>query len=128
MQAQLLTAATATNGKPSAASDGVELKNVVPNSALAIIVQSTAGSGTMTVTLRLWVYSTVSSTWLPVGTNATADSKGLLNGGAAIGETNTDQISHTEMVGNLDAFQRAYLEVTAIGGTATAISAWLVGG
>lgn len=65
--------------------------------------------------------------WFPLGTNSTAASKGLLNEGNAIGETSADAIVHAEIINNLHHFDRVYLEVTAIGGTATAFDAWLIG-
>lgn len=127
---QLLDDATATNGAPSAATDGVALPQRWGD-AIAL-VRSTAGSGTMTCTLKLWVYwdgsadgSTDAIGWYPLGTNATAADKGKLNEANAIGETGADAIAHVERIVGLNAFTRAYLEVTAIGGTGTAISAWL---
>lgn len=127
---QVLTAETGTTAAPSAATDGVETNSLkvggnVPDAA-TIVVQSTAGSGSMTVTLKLWGYDTDSAKWSPVGTNATAANKGLLNGGAAIPEGPVaDTINHRELFFYLGHFDRLFLEVTAIGGTATAVSAWI---
>lgn len=131
---QLLNAATATNSPPSGATAGVAKSQRTENSpcgigeaeSATIIVRSTAGSGTMTVTLKLWCYSPISGTWHPLGTHATPATKGIINAGAAIGETGTDTIAHAELVQGLGGFTRFYLEITTIGGTATAISAWLV--
>lgn len=128
MAQQLLTDATATNSAPSGALAGVGLADFRGLDTVALMVNSTAGSGTMTVTLKLWVYSEANSTWMPAGTDATAANKGLLNGGNAIPEgPNADSITHTEIIANLRHYDRAYLEITAIGGTATAVSAYLVG-
>lgn len=122
---QLLTAATATNSAPSGINAGsVPLPSGYDEAI--IVVTSTAGSDTMTVTLKLWGYFDVSGTWAPLGKNSTAASKGLLNDGDAIGETGTDQIDHAELVQGLDGVSRLYLEITAIGGTATAISAYAI--
>lgn len=127
---QLLDDATAVNGAPSAASDGVALPQRW-GEAVAL-ARSTAGSGTMSVTLKLWVYWEGSADgsgdavgWYPLGTDATAADKGKLNEGNAIDETGTDLIAHVERVVGLNAFTRAYMEVVAISGTATAISAWM---
>ena len=127
---QLLDDATATNGAPSAASDGVALPPRWGDATA--LVRSTAGSGTMSVTIKLWVYwdgsadgSTDAVGWYPLGTNSTAADKGKLNEQSAIGETSADLIAHAERVVGLNAFTRAYAEVTAIAGTATAISVWL---
>lgn len=122
---QLLTARTTTNGVPSLATAGVVLGDMWRTSPAALLVASTAGSGTMTVTLRLWGYSVVSAAWHPLGTGADS-TKGTINAGAACGETNTDSIAHIEIVDGLYGFERLYAEVTAIGGTATAISVWLI--
>jgi hypothetical protein len=109
------------------ATEGASLKDFHDDEDAAIVAYSTAGSSTMTVTLKLWLFDGIARRWYPAGTNATAASKGLLNEGNAIGETGTDKIRHTEAVGNIRHFIRAYLEITAIGGTDTAISAYLVG-
>lgn len=133
---QLLNAATATNSPPSGATAGFPLKDKTPGKAPnfrwnhypsgVIHVQSTAGTGTMTVTLRLWGYSKATSTWLPLGSNATMATRGVLNLGNAITEDGSDNLCHAEPVTGLGSFTRVYLEITAIGGTNTAVSAYLV--
>jgi hypothetical protein len=120
-QITLLTAATATNSAPTAVTDGVELP--YETDLATLFLHSTAGSGTMTVTCKLWGWNNKLAKWYPLGTNATAASKGLINEGNAIGETGTDSIRHAEVVAGLRNIQRLYLEITAIGGTATAITA-----
>ncbi len=95
--------------------------------AASVIVASTAGSDTMTVTLRLWGYSSAAASWSPVGVG-TAAGKGVLNAGAAIAETSADKIAHAEPLTLPTHFDRAYCQVTAIGGTATAVSVWLTAG
>jgi hypothetical protein len=128
---KLLEAATATNGSPvGTPTAGYPIGDLVKGGSPdgTIFIASTAGSGTMTVTLRLWGYDATANAWAPLGTG-TAALKGILNGGVAIAEDSTigaDVLRHTEVVGSLWAFDRIYLEITAIGGTATAISAWLV--
>lgn len=134
----LLEAVTAANGVPSGASAGVAC---YPTSLMgpsdegacysgrsareASIVVKGVGTGTVTMTLRLWGYLAVAGVWVPLGTGADAD-KGKLNGGAAIGEVATDVALHAEPVVMVGDFDRLYLEVVAIGGTGTAVSAWLV--
>ena len=123
---RLLDPATATNSPPSGSSAGLDLSTY--GGAFAKIelaeleVYSTAGSDTMTVTLRLWGYDATADVWFPVGTGADA-TKGVLNNGAAIGETGSNTIRHTEPLYDLHVYSRLYLEITAIGGTATSITA-----
>ena len=129
---QLLTARTTTNGAPSLATDGVALAAIATQKAgvprdLLVLVASTAGSATMTVTLKLWGYSQVSAQWHPLGTSPTDANKGRLNEQNAIGETATDLIQHAELLVGAGYFERLYAEVVAIGGTATAVSVWIVG-
>lgn len=127
---QVLTAETGTTAAPSAATDGVETNSLkvggnVPDAA-TIVVQSTAGSGTMTVTLKLWGYDDDSAKWSPVGTHSTAASKGILNEGAAIPEGPiADTINHREILRWPGHFDRLDIQVTAIGGSATAVSVWI---
>lgn len=120
-QITLLSAVTATNSAPTAATDGAALPFNCDYATL--LLHSTAGSGTMTVTCKLWGYNTQQAKWYPLGTNATAANKGLINEGNAIGETGTDSIRHAELILGIRGFQRLYLEVTTIGGTSTAITA-----
>lgn len=121
----LLTAATAVNGAPSGATAGVALPHQTDLATL--FVHNTAGSATMTVTLRLWGYKTSTAKWYPLGTG-TAALKGVLNAGAAIAEDATlgaDTLLHCEVVTSLHKINRVYLEVAAIGGTSTAVTAVL---
>jgi hypothetical protein len=95
-----------------------------------LLVASTAGSATMTATIKLWGVFRISGTlayWAPLGTHATAATKGIINEGNALGETGTDSIRHAEVIDLIEGIERVYAEITAIGGTNTAISAWLVG-
>lgn len=138
MYLQLLNAATATNSAPSGDTAGFALDRGgnagKPTQgghrddleSCVILVKSTAGSDTMTVTCKLWGYDETAAAWFPLGPHATAATKGVLNLGNALEETGANVIAHAEMVGNLNNFSRVYLEITAIGGTDTAISAWLV--
>lgn len=127
---QMLTAATATNSTPSGASAGVAIKDLVVRGVLpetaTVLVVSTAGSGTMTSTLRLWGYHEVSTAWVPLGTGTDPATTGTLNAGTALAEDEANSLRHCEPVTNIATFDRLYLEIVAIGGTATALSAWLV--
>lgn len=127
----LLVAATATNSAPSGASAGVALtafdvKGLGWSPRVGSLrIWSSAGSGTMTATIRLWGYDSLIADWLPLGPGADA-TKGTINDGNALGETGANIIRHTEPVDLPCHFERLYVEVTAIGGTATAINAALV--
>ncbi len=123
MQITLLSAATATNSAPTAATDGAAIPFLCDKATL--FAYSTAGSGTMTFTAKLWGYNVQLAKWFPLGTNATAASKGLINEANAMGETGTDDIRHCEAIAGLRGIQRVYLEITAIGGSSTAITAVL---
>lgn len=120
---QLLTGATATNGAPTLSTDGVALKSTVDRATI-VVKEDGSGSGVMTVTLKAWGYFAAIDAWAPLGVNATAANKGLLNDGNAIDETGTDLLTHAEELFGLLKVDRLYLEVTAIGGTATSIDAW----
>jgi hypothetical protein len=128
---ELLASATATNSVPSGTSAGLSVQDdikpafggVVPD-LMTLSLVSTAGSATMTVTARMWGFLAAAAVWVPVGTGPDA-TKGVINGGVAIGETGADLIRHSETVAYLGHFQRVYLEITAIGGTSTAVTARL---
>lgn len=137
----LLGGAIATNGAPSGAAAGVPCNTDSPFSAghvetgtnyyrrpaaeSTLFVFSTAGSGTMTVTLRLWGYLAAAGKWAPLGTGGDT-TKGGLNAGAAIGETTADAIQHCEPFIYGGHFDRLYVEVAAIGGTSTSVDVWMV--
>ncbi len=121
---RLLNAATATNSAPSGDRAGIPIGGVLDRGTIA--VKSTAGSGTMTVTLKLWGYVAPLEAWVPLGTHATDATRGVLNQGVAIGEVVANSLEFAELVDGLSTFSRLYLEITAIGGTSTAVSAWLI--
>lgn len=119
----------------SGALAGVDIRSLHYDRAMArpldkmgIIVRSTAGSAVMTVTLKLWGFRMDVGAWVPVGSSTTDANRGLLNAATAIGELAApgDTLAYSDMVDGLYIFDRAYLEITAIGGTSTAVSAWLV--
>ena len=128
----LLSSAIATNSPPAGASAGLAMSIVraglgggLPDQ-MTLIIRSTAGSGTMTVTCRLWGYYTVAADWFPLGTGTGATS-GVINVATALTEAGADVLRHAEPIYTPAHFSRLYLEITAIGGTSTAITAELVG-
>jgi len=118
---EVLASATATNSAPSGASAGLDM-NVVSGafgkipSTMTARIASTAGSATMTVTIRIWGYQGTLG-WAPLG---------YLNGGSAIAETSADSIQYAEPLELPGHFSRIYFEITAIGGTDTAVTGYLV--
>jgi hypothetical protein len=117
---ELLASATAVNGAPAAAAgisaDAVkQLLGLIPKK-LRVALRSTAGSGVMTVTARLWQRLGALG-WVPSES---------LNAGAAIAEAGTDLLAHSDEFDTLEGADRFYLEITAIGGTATAVTGYLV--
>jgi hypothetical protein len=127
---EMLSSATAVNSPPAGASAGISVNDLsifgIPPARMVLAIASTAGSGTMTATFRLWGYLPVGGgLWVPLGPGGDT-AKGVLNLEAAIGETSADSIRHAEVIENPGMFQRLYLEITAIGGTATAVTAWFV--
>lgn len=118
----VLSAVTAANGEPTAVTDGVALAKMRNPDKILILVDSSAGSDTMTVTIRAWAYHPATSSWYPLGTGADSALSGIINNGNAIGENGVaDNIGHAEVIGNLRGFERFYSEVVAITGTSTAI-------
>lgn len=139
----LMTAQTTTTAVPTLATQGVPSFQIAtaaplgtpkgafdparPPLASTLMVSSSAGSGTMTATLRLWGYVAAIGAWVPVSSNPNDITKsGFIYNGVAIPENTADQISYSETLLNLGHYDRLYLQCSAIGGTATAIEAWLV--
>lgn len=139
MKIKLLNAATATNSPPSGATAGFPLRKgdgqILSNgfgedvNEAVFALVSTAGSATMTCTIRLWGYAADSAAWHPMGpqpTGGTDASRGEVNNATAIGEIASDVLSYSEVVRGFKHFDRVYAEIVAIGGTNTAVSAWLI--
>lgn len=125
---ELLASAIATNSPPSGAAAGIDIHKLnvfglIPDT-VSLLLFSTAGSASMTVTCRIWGYHTDATTWFPLGIG-TATGKGVINDGAAIPETVADKIAHAEPLDLPLHFSRLYLEITAIGGTDTAVTCLL---
>jgi hypothetical protein len=125
----LLDTTTAANGQPSGAV-GLAMSAFTDvfgpfgmPTDLTLELASTAGSGVMTVTGRLWGRS-IAGIWSPLGIGADS-TKGVIDAGSTIGETVTDAIRHAETVSLPGHFERLYFEVVNIGGTSTAVQARL---
>jgi hypothetical protein len=112
-----------TAAVPTAATDGVDLSQMRYPNDVVCLIHSTAGSGTMSMTVKAHGYHPSTSRWYPLGTDATAANKGLLNEGNAMGETAANAISHAEIISGLRGFSRFALEITGSTGADTAITA-----
>lgn len=88
-------------------------------------IQSVAGSGTMDGTFRIWARSPRTYTYMPLGSSTTVTNRGVLDQATAVAEDGADNVRHAEPITGLSAFDRIYLEITGINGTATAFDAWL---
>ena len=125
---EALASATATNSAPSGGSAGLETNALgvfgkIPTTCIAEVV-STAGSGTMTVTIRVWGYDGAS--WTPLGNSSVGTTMGVLNDGNAITECAADTLRFSQPLSYLGAYSRVYFEITAIGGTSTAVTVYLI--
>lgn len=126
---RLRSAATGTTSAPTTAAHGYSLRKQTPGTEYVwdgrniglVTVYSTAGSGTMTVTVRMWGYKANAGKWFPLGSSTTESDRGVLNGGA-IDEDGADNIVHAELVQGLSGFDRIDAQIVAIGGTDTAIT------
>ena len=121
---RLLNAVIATTTAPSVVGDGTSIADINYVNAGLIVAKSTAGSGVMTITVRLWGWSPAAAAWLPLGTGA-AGTKGQINAVSTLDETGADSIAHAEVISNYSTFSHLNAQVTAIGGTATAVSLWI---
>jgi len=125
MYATLGSGAT-TKAAPTAATDGAAIPQGV-NQAL-ILLKSTAGSGTMTASVRLWGYSQTSAVWHMLGTGTGAgasNTAGLLNTGSPIEESPTaNTLRHAELINGLLRFDRIDYEIVSLGGSGTAVSVY----
>lgn len=126
---ELLASATAANGIPSSATAGIDLNllnrhsGFIPNK-IRVGVNSTAGSGVMTVTLRLWGYA--GGVWFRLkDLNA---SSAAPHAAVAIPETSADSIKYSEEVSSIGGCSRLYLEIVAIAGTLTAVTGYAIVG
>lgn len=120
---EILASATAANGIPTG-SNGVDINALrvsgqLPQS-IRVGVKSTAGSGTMTVTPRVWFRFGSTVGW-QVG-QAMAASSAAPQTAVAVAETGADTIMYSEVVLLPNGADRIFLEIVAIAGTNTAIT------
>ena len=125
---ELLASAIAANGIPSASTAGISTNSLadfgrVPDK-IRVGVKSTAGSVTMTVTLRVWGYA--AGVWFrlqDLNASSAAPSTAV-----AIAETSSDAIQYSEEVSGISGCARIFLEIVAIGGTNTAVTGYAIVG
>jgi hypothetical protein len=121
---ELLASATAVNGIPTSTA-GIDLNAVkrslgkIPNS-VRVAVRTTAGSDTMTVTLRVW--GRAGALWFRLKDLNT--SSAAPHTAVAIPENSTDSIKYSEVVEGVSVCDRLYLEIVAIAGTSTAVTGY----
>lgn len=125
---ELLASATAANGIPSGAAAGIEINSLALNGKvpdkIRVGINSTAGSGTMTATLRVW--GRAGAIWFRLkDLNASSATPSTA---AAIAETSADAIQYSEEVSGVSGCDRLYLELVAIAGTATAVTGYAIVG
>lgn len=125
---ELLASAIAANGIPTTTA-GIPVNQLrtylgsVPDS-IRVGVVSTAGSGTMTVTLRVW--GRAGALWFRLkDLNA---SSAAPHTAVAIPETSADAIQYSEVVDGVAGCDRLYLEIVAIAGTSTAVTGYAIVG
>ncbi len=124
---ELLASAIAANGLPSGTA-GIDTNSLaefgrVPDK-IRVGVNSTAGSGTMSVTLRVW--GRAAGIWFRLkDLNA---SSAAPHTAVAIPETSADAIAYTEEVTGIAGCSRLYLEIVAILGTSTAVTGYALVG
>jgi hypothetical protein len=138
---RLLEAATATNSPPATyAGAGVDIGAILDErygaygwpSSCGLLVHTSAGSATMTATVKLWAgvlgVGTAGAGKYVAASPGSAALSGLLNGGAAFDEHATDVIHRLDVIALPRLAQKMYAEITAIGGTSTAVTVDLIFG
>jgi hypothetical protein len=134
LEVQLLADATGAAGTssatagtvPSLATHGVAIA-ADPMTEYVLMLFSTAGSGVMTGTFRVWGYHPTPNKWFPLGTSSTEANRGVLNEQNAVDEDGADILIHAEPLASISAFTRLYIQITTIGGVGTTVSAYLIG-
>lgn len=98
---------------------------------LWLLVRSNIKTGTtMTAALRVWVLSEATTRiWTPLGAGPDT-TKGMINLANAaatflIGEDQTNELSHTELMTGMAIFDRFYLELVSVDAVTTAIDAFV---
>ncbi len=125
---ELLASAIAANGIPTTTA-GIPTSLLclgggsVPDK-IRVGVRSTAGTGTMTVTLRVWLRA--AGFWFRAkDLHASSAAPGAA---VAIAETSADAIQYSEEVSGIACADRIYLEITVIAGTNTAVTGYALVG
>lgn len=121
---ELLASTTAANGIPSLATAGINANAIRFKDRIRVGIRSTAGSGVMTVSARLWAYA--GGAWYVAAVLAADPSVPQTAG--TISETSADAIAWSEEVSGLSGAARLYLEIVAIAGTATAVTGYAIVG
>lgn len=125
---ELLASTTTPNGAPTADA-GIEVNTFrrtagrIPD-AIRVGVNSTAGSGTITVAGKVWLRA--GGDWYVA--QALACDPATPQTPGTIGETDEDSISYSEWVFGLAGADRLYLELTSIGGTDAAVTGYAIVG
>jgi len=123
----LLLTANAANGIPTGtagiAINALKLFGQVP-SRVRVAVISTAGSGTMTATMRVWGRMGATIGWVVAKALNAADTDPFT--ARAIAETGADTIAYSEIVELISAYDRLYFEIVAIAGTSTSVKGEVV--
>lgn len=126
---ELLASAIAANGIPTTTA-GIDLNalrrdiNIKNSDSVRVGVVTTAGSATMTVTLRVW--GRAGALWFRLkDLNA---SSAAPHTAVAIPETSADAIQYSEVVEGVAGCDRLYLEIVAIAGTSTAVTGYAIVG
>jgi hypothetical protein len=125
---ELLASAIAANGIPTTTA-GIDIGllrrrgRVVPD-RVRVGVKHTAGTGTMTVTLRVW--GRAGSIWFRL--KDLNVSSAAPHTAVAIPETSADAIQYSEVVEGISGCDRLYLEILVIAGTNTAVAGYLIVG
>lgn len=115
-------AATVLKAAPTA-DEFFDLRSINDNykgafpTACQLLVWNTAGTNPVSITfVRLWGYNATSGKMFPLGTGADAD-KGKINNTASLGETDTDDLRHAEVVLYLGLWDGIQAEIGTTGGT-----------
>lgn len=136
---RILESATVVNSPPASyAAAGVDVGAVLDSvygakawpASCAVAVTTSAGSGVMSATVKLWagilgIGAAGAGLYCAAGIGAGASS-GLLNGGAAFDEHAADNIGRIDVIDLPGIARKWYAEITAIGGTATAVTVDLI--
>lgn len=114
----LLLSQSATGSPPSAATDGVPIRPGIDEAMLCL--RGTA-TGTLEVTVRIWVYEPITAFWYPAsigsGAGAAVNTQGVMNGGVKFEEVIADVLRGIEPVVGLRNFQRIAAEIIQISGS-----------